>query len=213
MKQVDLERINRIVINPLSAVYGNFPSDMVEMLYEDLQQFDNSELEKAVVSVRRERTTQPKIAHIVQACREAKSLSTETPGNDAQDYLNALTMRSARARQKAGEELSIYLQEPLMQSAVSGGWDRELRRYAYETFWLQAQYAYDVQSPGFDSTAINPGYVPISRDLVKAFVQSCKEYGKRKSYFCNPDDSLISAWKSLSAKRGNTVNQQEEIEF
>ena len=197
MKQADIERINRLVINPLSAIYGAFPAEMADMLIEDLAEFDNGTLESAVVAVRRTRISQPRIAHIVQACVEARNSQPSAPKNEAEQFVAALGKRTEDARRRAAELTAGFYVEELMQQAIAEGWERELRRYVYGAAWLQSQYGFEVPNPGFDSMALCTTSHATWKARVVNFVRQCK----RRDFALHPPAEMVEEWRELARLR------------
>jgi hypothetical protein len=72
MNQYDTERVTRIVLKPLEALYGKYNDEAAKLIIEDLSPYDNATLSEAVRDVRRSVKSFPKIAHLVEYCEKNK---------------------------------------------------------------------------------------------------------------------------------------------
>lgn len=74
MNQSDTERVTRLVLKPLEAIYGKFTDDAAKLMVEDLAAYDNETLVESVRDVRRNIKSFPKIAHLIEYCERNKPI-------------------------------------------------------------------------------------------------------------------------------------------
>lgn len=83
MNQSNTERIMRLVITPLQEVYGKYSDGISKLMVEELAPFSDNILKEAARKAMRENKFQPKIAHMIEACKSI--LPPRESGKEAKD--------------------------------------------------------------------------------------------------------------------------------
>ena len=206
MKQADIERITRIVVTPLEAIYGPYASEVKEMLLDDLHRFDNRTLEEAVRIVRRTRQTQPKIAHLVEACREAGGGAKQSEGSN--EFLKQLNRRNDSARKMAWDYRVQFEATPLARDAKAGGWFEPLVEYVTEAASLQSQLIAGLPNAGFSHTALRAAEFAETERRCFAFVTACKRQAQAGFIDVNVPQHMIDEWAGIASRRNPLLDAQ-----
>lgn len=196
--QSDFERINRLVIQPLAIAYGTrYPEPMIDAMINDLADFDDACLERAVVEVRRTRKLSPSIAHIVEACVKVGGKRVSSIGQH-QNFYSVLKRRDEDAHAMARRFMAGFDSLPIAAEAKAGGWYNQAERYASECALLQARYMTDVANPGFSLIALtDAAKVPMDQvDRIRGrFIAFCKRQADTGTIAVDFPADLIELWK------------------
>lgn len=198
-KQSDYERINRLIIMPMSATWNTkVPEGMVQAFIEDLAPYSDDTLAAAFREVRRTSKTPPRIAHFVEACRNIGGGSSGIAVNTDQ-FLAGLRKREYEARKKASDFLNRFSTTELALQARAEGWERRLLDYAYEAAWLQAQFIDRIPNPGFSQGPLVNRRNEDTELRCREFVDACRRQARTGSIEVTVPDHLIEEWRPRAA--------------
>lgn len=202
MKQHDLMRITKLVITPLGQIYGAYSREVSEMMIDDLADFDDATLRKAVERVRKHYKSQPRIAHIVEACHEVSdTLVRDT--SEADKHYNDLKRRDIDAMILAKNFLDGYRVAGLAATALLEGWYDRLLAYAEQASLLQARYITNAINPGYTQGVFMRGKMTVAEMVFrcKSFVRQCKEQAGLGFIEVQVPSYLIDEWRAESEYR------------
>lgn len=115
--------------------------------------------------------------------------------------MNQVQDVSAAARERAWDYMTSYRSGSLMKQAEAEGWAYELEQYAYESAWLQAQYALNVPNPGFSSMALFSTNQAVLHLRRKTFVETCRRNGMRGMIDVAVPSEMIAKWREIGQRR------------
>lgn len=198
-KQTDYERINRLIIAPMSATWQvKVPEGMVDGYVEDLAGFSDETLAAAFREVRRTCKTPPRIAHFVEACRSVGGAGP-TNSDGAAEFLSGLRKRESDARRKAREFTDRFALTQLAQQARAEGWERRLMDFVYEAAWLQAQYIAGIPHPGYSQSSLANLRIDDAERRCREFCESCRRQAQTGTIDVSVPGYLIAEWRHKAA--------------
>lgn len=113
MNAKDYQRITSLVVDKVAAWWKPYNDGMIDAVVEDLAEFSDVTLEKAMKHLRRTCKNQPKIAQIVEACKE--QTATKESG--------ALPVYS---KQKEAIDAEAIMRSPIGRYAAMAGHSRDM---------------------------------------------------------------------------------------
>lgn len=149
--QADFDKINRLILQPLTALYGSrLTEPMIEAFVEDLVSFDEMTLVKAMKAIRHECKRTPTLSIIIEKCRFFKPtpITLAYRGNYPWEE-NEKTKRSM-----VDEYMVAFSHSDVMREAKAMGYQVMLFEYVKNVAGLQASRIVGVQS-GYDACIYN----------------------------------------------------------
>lgn len=201
MNQKQHERIKKLVVDPLEAVYGGFSDDAVKFMVEDLKDYPDHTLSNAVREVRKTVKSFPKIAHIVEACKGSKAERADT--SSAEAFYAQLQEKYQKAQQDAQEYTTHYMASGLALRANVDGWAKYLEKYVYCHASLQAHLITKLNA-GYDSDALyNACYLRITEAHPEIGTERKKRelaFARKQSFInVEPLADMIAEWQVMEA--------------
>lgn len=201
-KQADYERINRLIVTPISTTWATkVPEGMVEAYVEDLAGFSDDILRAAFLEVRRSCKTLPRIAHFVEACRNLGG-SRGGVTDSAEEYYRSLRGRDFDAMGAAKRFTEQFELTEQARRAKAEGWDSPLMAYAFEAALLQSRYQNRSPNPGFNQAVLTGSRSLTTEEVERRcrdFVASCKRQAATGTIEVNPPGYLTDEWRQKAA--------------
>jgi hypothetical protein len=157
--QNNFTRITQHIIEPMRSHWSiEFKADKINDFVIDLSKFDTPTLQRAMQFLRTECEMPPRLASVVKACREHKTVK-HASGEDPADWLRKTQeeneLRMTRARTKAREYTEQKISE--IRDKI-GEWDaskqRDMLDYIAKSADLQGQFIEKIRNCGYSSPMI-----------------------------------------------------------
>ena len=131
------ERVVRLVISPLEAVYGNLKTEAKQAIIRLVGKFDDKTLTLAVDDVFTTVTEYLKPGHVLSACLKFKPTAAQ---NNEKRSKQPWDIREEEQGLMVAEYMATFRHTGTYAAAVSGGYGHLIARYVGEVAKIQAQY-------------------------------------------------------------------------
>lgn len=200
MRQADVQKVQKCIIDPMLTYYGGKLNDaQFTAFVDDLGEYDEKTLSDSWVEVRRTRPNRPNVSHFLDAIRTAKNHSN-TYGSPSADAVMPWTQKDIAAAVAFSEFKAQFRLSTLMIQAIAEGWDKPLERYACAAARMQADIIAGVKNTGYSNAAYDWGDATPAKVKQRRidFEQKNRAQAASGIISISVPSEAIQAWKNYS---------------